>query len=127
MKKAKIACLICAAITLAAFVVFACLIRIVAPFKFVAAGFLLVFAAFSGSLWIMNILNYKKRMQEEMPIFLTELYNAGIINKEQLEKPGKVEKEMFFSEFNGPYRKRILFLVLFLFVCVQLSITFFFV
>ncbi|MGN1163143.1 MAG: hypothetical protein ACI4T2_04440 [Christensenellales bacterium] len=61
---------------------------------------------------ILRLKEFKKLLDEDMPLYLAELLNAGIITREQCLNPGKQEKDMFLSEHMSTIRKKRFFISL---------------
>ena len=75
-------------------------------FKYVllSLGLLWAVAFFIRQFITIKIL--KKDLESKMPVYLADLYNKGIITKEQFENPSTHEKKMLFAEYSNTFRTR---------------------
>lgn len=53
---------------------------------------------------------FKKDVESEMPAFFVQLYNAGVITKEQCLNPTEQERNLFLNEYSKDIRKRKAFI-----------------
>lgn len=95
--------------------------------KYVACSMVIALGIALTIFQIFKLKEFKKLLEEDMPLYLAELLNAGIITQEQCVNPGKKEKEMFLSEHISAIRKRRLFICLTVFFAIYGAVMFFFI
>ncbi len=81
-------------------------LKFLAEFKYAVFAMVIVWGIVLTIFQFLRYSEFKKLLAEDMPVYLAELLNAGIITQEQCLNPGKKEQEMFMSEHMSALRKR---------------------
>lgn len=87
-------------------------LRFLTAFKYAVFSMVIVWGVVLTVFQILRLKEFKKLLDEDMPLYLAELLNAGIITREQCLNPGKQEKDMFLSEHMSAIRKKRFFISL---------------
>lgn len=87
-------------------------LKFLRAFKYAIFAMVIVWGIVLTVFQILRLKEFKKLLDEDMPLYLAELLNAGIITREQCLNPGKQEKDMFLSEHMSEIRKKRLFISL---------------
>lgn len=87
-------------------------LKFLREFKYAVFSLVVVWGIVLTVFQILRLKEFKKLLDEDMPLYLAELLNAGIITREQCLNPGKQEKDMFLSEHMSTIRKKRFFISL---------------
>lgn len=87
-------------------------LKFLLAFKYAIFSLVVVWGIVLTVFQILRLSDFKKLLDEDMPLYLAELLNAGIITREQCLNPTKQEKDMFLSEHMSEIRKKRLFISL---------------
>lgn len=87
-------------------------LKFLREFKYAVFSFVIFWGIVLTVFQILRLKDFKKLLDEDMPLYLAELLNAGIITREQCLNPGKQEKDMFLSEHMSEIRKKRFFISL---------------
>lgn len=87
-------------------------LRFLTAFKYAIFSMVIFWGIVLTVFQILRLKEFKKLLDEDMPLYLAELLNAGIITREQCLNPGKQEKDMFLSEHMSAIRKKRFFISL---------------
>lgn len=93
-------------------------LKFIHEFKYAICGLIVVWGIVLTFFQVIKLKEFKKLLDEDMPLYLAELLNSGVITKEQCLNPGKQEKEMFLQEHSSAIRKRRFFISLTVFLAV---------
>ncbi len=87
-------------------------LKFLREFKYGVFSMVIIWGIVLTIFQILRLKEFKKLLDEDMPLYLAELLNAGIITREQCLNPGKQEKDMFLSEHMSTIRKKRFFISL---------------
>lgn len=87
-------------------------LKFLREFKYGVFSMVIIWGIVLTIFQILRLKEFKKLLNEDMPLYLAELLNAGIITREQCLNPGKQEKDMFLSEHMSTIRKKRFFISL---------------
>lgn len=87
-------------------------LKFLREFKYGVFSMVIIWGIVLTIFQILRLKEFKKLLDEDMPLYLAELLNAGIITREQCLNPGKQEKNMFLSEHMSTIRKKRFFISL---------------
>lgn len=87
-------------------------LKFLSAFKYAIFSMVIVWGIVLTVFQILRLKEFKKLLDEDMPLYFAELLNAGIITREQCLNPGKQEKDMFLSEHMSAIRKKRFFISL---------------